>query len=307
MNYDLTEDQAVLQTSLEQLVARHKTIPPGTAQYVLAGDALERDLSEGGYLDLAREEGMGTLEAVLLIEATMQSPFTVEVGASALVAPKLLPGKSLARPLVLAQAPADGAIRFLGNQGTALIDTGKDVRIVDLSKCEVDPVEAPFAYPLGVFRKPDFSSAPVADGVSPEALRQWWRVAAAAEITGLAQAALDVTTEYVKQRKQFGKPLGALQAIHHRLAECATLVASSRMLVRYAAWSGRPEDAALAASYAQEAAAKVHYDAHQFHGAMGITVECNLHYWTYRLKFIQGELGGYTSSAKDAAAMLWKD
>jgi alkylation response protein AidB-like acyl-CoA dehydrogenase len=307
MNYDLTEDQAVLQTSIEQLVARHKTIPPGTAQYVLAGEALERDLGDGGYFDIAREEGMGALEAVLLIEAAMQSPFTVEVGASALVAPKILPGRTLPRPIVLAQAPADGAIRFLGSKGTALVDTGKDVRIVDLAKCEVDPVEAPFAYPLGVFRKPDFSSAEVVKGATPEHLRHWWRVALAAEIAGLAQATLDVTTEYVKQRKQFGKPIGALQAIHHRLAECATLVASSRMLVRYAAWSGRPEDAALAASYAQEAAARVHYDAHQFHGAMGITVECNLHYWTYRLKFIQGELGGYTASAQDVAAMLWKD
>ena len=305
MNYDLTEEQAVLQGSIEQLVARHKTIPPGTVEFRLPGDTLERDLVEGGYFEIAREEGMGPLEAVLLIEAVAQSPFTLEIAASALVAPLVLAGRKLPRPIVLAQAPADGAIRFLSNKGTALIDTGKDVRIVDLAGCDIEPVESPFAYPLGVFKKPDFTSAPVAKDVSPEKLRHWWRVALAAEITGLAQATLDATVEYVKQRKQFGRAIGSFQAIHHRLSECATLVQSARMLVRHAAWSGKPEGAAMAASFAQEAAAKVHYDAHQFHGAMGITVECNLHFWTYRLKFIQGELGGYTAQAQDAAEMLW--
>src|SRR4051812_25722529 len=123
MNYDLTEEQSVLQTSVEQLVARHKSIPPGTAQYVLPGDALERDLVDGGYFDIARESGMGALEASMLIEAVVQSPLTVEVAASALVAPIVLPNETLPRPIVLAQAPADGAIRFLGTKGTAIIDT----------------------------------------------------------------------------------------------------------------------------------------------------------------------------------------
>lgn len=307
MNYDLTEEQSVLQTSIEQLVARHKAIPTGAAQYVLPGDALDRDVADGGYFDIARESGMGALEAAMLIEAVVQSPLTVEVAASALVAPMVLPKENLPRPIVLTQAPADGAIRFLGNKGTAIVDTGSDVRIVDLSKAEVEAIDAPFAYPLSVFRKPDFSSARVAAGVAPATLRQWWRLGLAAEIVGLSQAALDTTVEYVKQRKQFGKAIGAFQAIHHRLAQCATLVQCARSLVRYAAWSGRPEDAAMAVSYAQEAAAQVHYDAHQFHGAMGVTVECNLHYWTYRLKFIQGELGGFTASAQDVADMLWKD
>src|SRR5437762_3314149 len=121
MNYDLTEEQAVLQGSIDQLVARHKTIPPGTVEYRLPGDALERDLAKGGYFEIAREEGMGPLEAVLLIESVAQSPFTLEIGASALVAPQVVAGRALPRPIVLAQAPADGAFRFLSNKGTALV------------------------------------------------------------------------------------------------------------------------------------------------------------------------------------------
>ena len=64
-------------------------------------------------------------------------------------------------------------------------------------------------------------------------------------------------------------------------------------------------DAALAALYAQDAAKRVTYDFHQFLGAMGMTLEHPLHVWTYRLKFLTGELGGRGAQALAAADGLW--
>ena len=66
-----------------------------------------------------------------------------------------------------------------------------------------------------------------------------------------------------------------------------------------------PVDAALAATYAQDAAVRVVYETHQFHGAIGLTLEYPLHYWTNRLRRLQGELGGASQQGSRAAQALW--
>jgi alkylation response protein AidB-like acyl-CoA dehydrogenase len=109
----------------------------------------------------------------------------------------------------------------------------------------------------------------------------------------------------VTQRKQFGQPIGAFQAVQHRLAEAAVLLEATRWLTLKAADSSDPVDASLAAGYAQDAARRVTYDFHQFHGAMGLTLEHPLHLWTYRLKALYGELGGASMQFAAGAAAMW--
>jgi alkylation response protein AidB-like acyl-CoA dehydrogenase len=305
MNFDLSDDQAMLQTALGQLTAPHRAISTGAIGYHLPAPELDRQLAEAGFFEVAREPSLGAPGAVLLIETVAALPGCVEVAASALVAGLLLPDATLPRPILLAEAPASGPIRFLGETGTALVATADDVRVVDVDRCRVEPVATPFGYPYGRFAALDLTQWPIARGVDPAALRQWWRVALAAEIAAAAGAALTLTVEHVKTREQFGRPIGSFQAVQHRLAECAALVEGTRLLARRAAGSGLAADAALAASYAQEAAARVCYDTHQFHGAMGITLECGLHFFTYRLRALQGELGGHPAQARAAAGMLW--
>jgi alkylation response protein AidB-like acyl-CoA dehydrogenase len=121
------------------------------------------------------------------------------------------------------------------------------------------------------------------------------------------ESALKSTVDYVTQRKQFGQPIGAFQGVQHRLAEAAVLVEATRWLTFKAGDSGEPADAALAAGYAQEAARRVAYDFHQFHGAMGLTLEHPLHLWTYRLRALLGELGGAAARFEAAAAAVWGD
>jgi alkylation response protein AidB-like acyl-CoA dehydrogenase len=130
-------------------------------------------------------------------------------------------------------------------------------------------------------------------------------VALASEAAGLMRAALDLTVEYVKTRRQFGHPLGDFQALQHRLAQDACIANAASSLARRAADSGRADEAATAALYVQQNMRGLIHDCHQFTGAMGVTLEYPLHLWTYRLKFIQGELGGVAGQAEDLAERLW--
>jgi len=61
--FDLTGDQAALLSAIERVLARHRRLPVGTAREYLQSDELERDLNESGFLDIAREDGIGSLEA----------------------------------------------------------------------------------------------------------------------------------------------------------------------------------------------------------------------------------------------------
>lgn len=95
---------------------------------------------------------------------------------------------------------------------------------------------------------------------------------------GISQAALDNAIEYAKQRQQFGKPIAGHQLVQALLAEMATDLAASQLLVYRAlsllARGQRCElEAAIAKSFATEAAQRIATKAVQVHGASGITRE----------------------------------
>jgi alkylation response protein AidB-like acyl-CoA dehydrogenase len=110
----------------------------------------------------------------------------------------------------------------------------------------------------------------------------------AAELIGLGQTLLDMTVEYAKVRRQFGQPIGSFQAIKHHLADAQVLLAFARPVVYRAAYSlshGDPERSlhvAMAKAQASEAALGVAKAALQCHGAIGYTVEYDLHLWMKR-------------------------
>jgi hypothetical protein len=302
MDLDPTQDQAGLLDAVGKLTASFRTPPPGAAQDFLASADLDARLSDGGFRDVARFDGMGALEAVLLTETIASLPFVCEFAASAIVAPKI--GVAAGRPTVLMRAPFDAPARFLANAGIALAEDGDDVRVIELAGRDVEPLTAPFGYPLGRLRSPDLSGAERIAGAAP-LLRQWWNVALAAEIGAVAKAAVDLTVEYVKDRRQFGRAIGSYQAVQHRLSECVVAVQAIQLLARRAAATEAPEDALAAAAYAKEACARIIYDTHQFHGAIGVTYEYPLHLWTYRLRLLQGELGSFADAASALAASRW--
>jgi alkylation response protein AidB-like acyl-CoA dehydrogenase len=113
-------------------------------------------------------------------------------------------------------------------------------------------------------------------------------VALAAESTGLAQRALDLSVGYAKDRQQFGRPIGAYQAVSHRCAQMLLETENSRSAVYGAAWAAdaEPESLPLAASmakaYASDAGGRVPDAAIQVHGGIGFTWEHDLHFFLKR-------------------------
>jgi alkylation response protein AidB-like acyl-CoA dehydrogenase len=109
------------------------------------------------------------------------------------------------------------------------------------------------------------------------------------EMVGNIQRVLEMTVDYAKERKQFDRPIGSLQIIQHYCADMATDVDSARFSTYQAAWmlsEGLPctKEVAIAKSWIGEASQRVVGLAHQIHGAIGVTMEHDLHFYTRRAK-----------------------
>lgn len=132
----------------------------------------------------------------------------------------------------------------------------------------------------------------------------------AAELVGGMQRTLDITVEYAKMRKQFGKPIGMFQAVQHQCADMYLELESSRSAAYYAAWAleqGAP-DAAVAVSvakmYASDAARTVGNRGIQIHGGMGFTWENDIHLYYKRAKASETAFGDATFHRERIARLV---
>ena len=121
--------------------------------------------------------------------------------------------------------------------------------------------------------------------------------AVAAEAVGAAQAVLQLTVGYAKNRVQFGEPIGRFQGVKHPLAEMYVDVESFRSLVYYAAWAldESPDEAPLAVSrakaYVSEAFPRIGIDCIQLHGGIGYTWEYDAQLYLKRAKWARSLFG----------------
>ena len=112
------------------------------------------------------------------------------------------------------------------------------------------------------------------------------------EMLGGADAVLEMTVEYVKERTQFGRSIGSFQAVQHHCANMATDVEGSRNIVYQAAWrvaEGGPaeREVSMAKAWVNGAYERVCTTAHQCHGAIGFTKEHDLQLYTRRAKVLE--------------------
>jgi alkylation response protein AidB-like acyl-CoA dehydrogenase len=110
-----------------------------------------------------------------------------------------------------------------------------------------------------------------------------------AEMLGGADRVLDMTVNYVKERVQFGRPIGSFQAVQHHCANMATDVEGCRYVTYQAAWrvsEGQPaaQEVAIAKAWVSDAYRRVCALGHQSHGAIGFTKEYDLQLFTRRAK-----------------------
>jgi alkylation response protein AidB-like acyl-CoA dehydrogenase len=135
-------------------------------------------------------------------------------------------------------------------------------------------------------------------------MRAWARILAACELSGIATGLLETTTAFVQVREQFGRPIGAFQAVKHVLADMHALACSLRNVCDGAladAVSAGPEDlsmlAAVAKAYAADAALEVCESAVQMHGGAGFTTETDLHLYYKRALALRAWYGDHEELA----------
>lgn len=265
---------------------------------------LHAELEAGGFLSLPLADGAGPMDAALVVERLAEDAAVLAGAATALVFPMVV-GEPADGPVAIA-AGAGAPFRLGQFARTVLILDGDDARRLEPRPSDVAVVANDrTGWPLARLSEDALARARRLAPGAGVALRNWWRVGLALETAGAMRGALATTVAYVKERVQFGRPIGSFQVIHHRLAQMTVEVEAAYWLALEAAYhdadAGR---AATAAAHAARHAPLVLRETQQMHGAMGFTREYPLHLWTMRLPALQRELGGAIGHARDVAKML---
>jgi alkylation response protein AidB-like acyl-CoA dehydrogenase len=311
MNFELTDDQRAIQRTARDFLA--SAYPPAEVRRLAYETPRGFDdegwaaICELGWPALLVPEehgglGLGVVELAVVQEelgaALAPSPFLSTVAAAAVIADA---GSDEQRARWL---PALAAGEARGAVATVLDDVGWTA-VPDADGADV----------IVVLEKDAWALATDTSAEAVEALdttRRLWRVRAggeldplpgegaraydvvavalAAESVGVARRAMDMAVQYAKEREQFGRPIGAYQAVSHACAQMLLEVEGARSTTLYAAWAldHEPESGPLAASmakaYASDAGWRVPASALQVHGGIGFTWEHDLHLWLKRGK-----------------------
>jgi alkylation response protein AidB-like acyl-CoA dehydrogenase len=164
-------------------------------------------------------------------------------------------------------------------------------------------------------RLADCDASQIAAG--PEAARAYhravdeWRVLLSAALCGLAEQALAIAVGYVRERRQFGVPVGSFQAIQHGLAELTGPISGARLLALKAAWaadaapSDAPRLAAMAAIFAAELAQLTTTRSLHYHGGYGAMADYDIQLYYRRAKGWPLQLGDPARDLRRLADILY--
>jgi alkylation response protein AidB-like acyl-CoA dehydrogenase len=195
----------------------------------------------------------------------------------------MVTGVADALPAGMLLVPADGVPQALYLVDMAAEGVGKDpVTSLDMTRqlCDLSFDDAPGTL---------VASGAAASLALDAALAAGAGVLAAEQL-GLAQRCLDMTVAYVKERKQFARPVGSFQGLKHRLADLWVSVTQARAASRYAAAclaTGSPDSkvaVALAKAYCSDVAVTAAQECVQMHGGIGFTWEHPAHLYLKRAK-----------------------
>jgi alkylation response protein AidB-like acyl-CoA dehydrogenase len=321
MRFTLSDDQQEIKRTGRDLLANRSTFAKvrEAAEAGTYDDALARELGELGWPGIAVSEehggqGLGIVELAVLLEELGYACAPVPFLGSALAALAIEHAGSAEQQQRWLPGLASGELRgALGAADSLIPDApGADVVVV------VDPAAG---------------SAHIADGVeeveSIDPTRRHGRatatgeqlegdvaaaldralVAVSAELVGVCQRALDMTVDYVKERKQFGVPVGTFQAVHHTAAQMLIDTEGGRSATYYAAWAADAEPerlpvaAAMAKAWTSDAGRSVTGSAIQMHGGIGFTWEADVH-WLYKRAQLDSALLGSAGAQRARIALL---
>ncbi|MFG2574602.1 acyl-CoA dehydrogenase family protein [Streptomyces sp. NPDC048481] len=279
MRFRPTDDQRALREGVRALLGRRfdrEALRAAVDRPGRLDRALWRELGAAGFFALRLPEadggvGLGLPEAALVFE---------EAGRA------LLPGPLLATHLAAGEVP--GAAE--GETVVAAVDGGGLVEW--LAGADVVRGDAAGAVPLdSVDPLTPLHTVPARGAADPVAI-----LLTAAEQLGTATRACELAVQHARAREQFGRPVGAFQAIKHLCAELLVRVETARAAVYAAAVTGDPADIAAARLLADEAAVRGARDCLQVHGGMGFTWEADVHLLLKRAWVRTRRAGGGTES-----------
>ena len=329
MNFDFSDDQhAIKRTAKDLLAERFKF--ERVRELAESGDyddATWNELCELGWpgIFIAEEyggQGLGAVELIILMEelgyALAPLPFLSNAAAGLVLQAagseeqkaRWLPGIASGELRGTLGILKDGEARLVPDADSAeviVLCGHDDRRVVERSAAEVEPVRTMDATRrYARVRAGDAGEALDGEhlpGLSVAAL------ALAAELTGVAQRAMEMAVEYARDRKQFGRAIGSYQAVSHRCAQMLLEVEGARSASYYGAWTAdaEPESLALAGcmakAYASDAGWRVCTSSLQVHGGIGFTWEHDLHFLLKRAK-VDAILYGSAREHRDAIAGL---
>ncbi|MEH0419572.1 acyl-CoA dehydrogenase family protein [Streptomyces sp. B21-083] len=293
MRFQLTEDQRALRAGVRGLLAaRFGRERLRATMDVADGPELDRglwrELGDAGFFSLRLPEeaggvGLGLPEAVLAFE---------EAGRV------LLPGPLIATHLAAGEVPgaATGEAVVTGVDGGGVVEWLEAADVVRgdaagaLRMRSVDPLT-----PLHRAGEPDAGDR--ADVLLTSLLT-------AAEQLGTAARVGELAVQHARTREQFGRPIGAFQAVQHLCAGMLVRVEVARAAVYAAAVTVDPADIAAARLLADEAAVRGARDCLQVHGGMGFTWESDVQLYLKRAWVRARRPGAVTECEELLAAAL---
>jgi alkylation response protein AidB-like acyl-CoA dehydrogenase len=320
------EQEEIKRTAHEFLSAR---FPPEKVRELAEAraydDALWREICELGWPGIAIDEahggqGLGMVELVILCEelgyACAPVPYlsnaaaglAIEVAGSDEQREGWLPGIASGEARGAAAFTADEEALVPDAEGAAVLvlPEGDGARLVQASDAQVEPLE--LIDSTRSYARVGADGGEVLPGDVAAAICRVF-VAVAAELTGVAQRAIEMAVEYAKEREQFGRPIGSYQAVSHRCAQMLFDTEEARSLTYYAAWTAdaEPESlplaAAMAKARASDAAWSVTASALQVLGGIGFTWEHDLHFLLKRAR-TTGQLMGPARQQRESVADL---
>ena len=328
MNFDLSPEQQAIKQAARDFLAGKSDLRAVRRQVELGtyDDALWVGAKNQGWTGIAVAEesagaGLGFVELSVVMEefgyACAPSPLLSNTAAVILLNSAGSDSQKATWLAALAAGDRRGAVGVVGPDGTAIVADaeGADVLVlvdgesgglVEPAGAQVEPVTV-IDPTRRFFRVRAARTEPLPGDVAGALERI--EVALSAELVGVGQRAMEMAVEYAKVRQQFGRPIGAYQAVSHRCAEMLLEVESARSATYFAAWAADADPVALpvAASVAKAAAAemgwKVAAAALQVHGGIGFTWEHDLHFFLKRAA-ADARMFGSATAHRDRVAGL---
>ncbi len=197
-------------------------------------------------------------------------------------------------------------------------DDGIVVALVDTSAAGVttSPLDTTSGQPeseLSLDEVPVATASVLAEGESGRdalaTILDHARTAQTSMLLGVCSAALELTAEYIKERKQFGQAIAMFQSVAHRAADAYVDVEAIRLATLQAMWrldAGVPASAeiALAKYWAAEGGQRVVHAAQHLHGGVGVDRDYPLHRYFLYAKQLELALGGASDQLRTIGAMI---